>query len=189
MKAQPVNIQKQREAEVLKLLRAGNKAAFEEIFKAYWKIMFTSAYSKLHSKEIAEEIVQDLFATLWIKREQLLITDLKYYLHTSVKNRVLNHIRSQIRDRKYWEYYKKFIPQSDATTEKTVYYDDLKESLDQSVYLLPDKTKQIFQLSRVNGLSVNEIASKLNISEKVVEYHLTSSVKKLKVQLKDFLAK
>ena len=187
MKPEPINDQKQRELEIIKLLREGNKTAFEEIFRHYWKGMFAHAFSKLHSKEIAEEIVQDIFTTLWARREELLITNLSYYLHTSVKNRVLNVIRSQIRSRKYWDYYKRFIPQSDSTTEKAVLYDDLKESVEQNVYLLSEKARKIFQLSRIDGYSVPEIAKKLNISEKVVEYHITSSLKKLKVQLRDYL--
>jgi RNA polymerase sigma-70 factor (ECF subfamily) len=187
MKAQPINDQKQKELEVLRLLREGSKAAFEEIFRHYWKGMFSHAYSKLQSKEIAEEIVQEIFTTLWAKREETLITNLSYYLHTSVKNRVLNHIRLQIKTRKYWEYYKNSIPQSEPTTEETVLFNDLKESIDQSVYLLSDKAKKIFHLSRIEGYSVSEIASKLNISEKVVEYHVTTSLKKLKVQLRDYL--
>lgn len=178
---------KEKENEMLLLLRKGSKYAFEEIFKIYWKELYRHAFSKLRDKQEAEEIVQDIMATLWIKREELLITNLEYYLHTSVKNKVLNRIRSGLIHKRYWDFYKIFLPDNRELAQETVYYDDLKEALEKSSDSLSDKAKTIFRLNRLEGYSISDIAQKLKLSEKAVEYHITRSVKVLKVKLKDYL--
>lgn len=178
---------KGREIELMALLRGGDKSAFQEIFNIYWKEIYQHAYSKLKSKEEAEEIVQDIFTTLWVRREELLITNLSYYLHASVKNKVLNHLRSQMVHQKYWDFYRKFIPAGSCVTEEVIDYGDLKVSIEKATSFLSKKTKVVFQLSRIEGYSTTEIAKKLNISEKAVEYHITQLIKELKVHLKDYL--
>lgn len=175
------------ESETLKMLRQGSKDAFEVIFKLYWKELYRHAFSKLHDKAAAEEIVQDIMATLWLKREELLITNLEYYLHISVKNKVLNHIRAQMVHERYWDYYKQFLPHAREFTEETVYYEDLKAALLRGSSFLSEKAKTIFVLNRIEGYSVSEIARQLNTSEKTVEYHITRAIKVLKVRLKDYI--
>ncbi len=181
------NYYSEKEQELVKLLREGNTEAFEAIFKLYWKDLYKHAYQKVHNKEEAEEIVQDIFTSLWAKRNELLITNLNYYLHTAVRNRVLNQIRSKIVHEKYWAFYKQFIPRSSSSTEESVRYNEVKTALDKGVSYLSGKSKIVFLLSRVKGLSNAQIATKLNLSEKAVEYHLTRSLKKLRTHLKDYL--
>ncbi|NOS55322.1 MAG: RNA polymerase sigma-70 factor [Cyclobacteriaceae bacterium] len=184
----PQNISfKAKEYEMLNLLRQGDKNAFEEIFKAYWKEMYKQAYSKLRNKEAAEEIVQDIFTSLWVKREELLITNLQYYLSASVKNKVLNYVRSQIVHEKYWDYYKKYLVGPNDVTEEIIYYNDLKEAVEKGTSFLSKKGKTIFQLNRIDGYSVPEIAKQLNLSEKTIEYHIARALKELRVHLRDYL--
>jgi RNA polymerase sigma-70 factor (ECF subfamily) len=87
--------------------------------------------------------------------------------------------------KKYWDYYKTFVPQVEDSTEKIVNYNQLLEALEQGMEHLPKKTKTIFQLNRLEGRSISEIAKILNLSEKAIEYHLTSSLKHLRVHLKN----
>src|SRR5688572_30282792 len=112
------------EEEMLRGLRAGKEAAFEQIFRKHWHQLYCTAYFKVQSHPEAEEIVQSIFSALWEKRESLLITNLSAYLQIAVRNRVINHIRGKITQRKYWEYYKHFIPQDMEITEDTVMYED-----------------------------------------------------------------
>ena len=188
MKLPTLIYNKEKEGESLNRLRQGSQDAFEEIFKLYWKELYRHAFSKLHDKETAQEIVQDILASLWVKREGLLITSLEYYLHTSVKNKVLNHIRSQIVHQKYWNFYKKYLPITGEVTEETVNYDDLKAALEKGTSFLSGKAKTIFELNRIEGYSVSEIAKRLKLSEKTVEYHITRSIKELRVRLKEYIA-
>ena len=179
--------QTQTEAELLKGLCSGRKDAFEEIFKRYWQQLYNTAFGKLQSHAEAEEIVQNIFCDLWNKRKVLLIENVSLYLRISVRNRVLNQIRHKITERKYCEYYKNFLPHKSETTENRILYDDLSEAVEVAINKLPKKSRLVFQLNRLEGRSVTEIASHLKLSKKAIEYHLTKSLKELRVQLKDFI--
>lgn len=132
-------------------------------------------------------MIQSIFSGLWEKRESLLITNLTYYLNTALRNRILNLIRDKIPQEKYWSYYKTFIPQQQNVTDQEVAFDDLSEAVEVAVSQLPEKSRQVFTLSRLEGRSNAEIADLLKVSEKAIEYHLTKSLKELKVHLKDYM--
>jgi RNA polymerase sigma-70 factor (family 1) len=171
---------------LLQNLRDGSVEAFEQIFKLYWRPLYILAKSKVREHEEAEEIIQNIFSALWEKRESLLITNLSYYLQKSVKNRVLNLIRDKITEQKYWDYYKSFIPDL-RVTENSVAFNDLNEAVEEAVNLLPKKTREVFKLSRIEGRTNAEIANLLHLSEKAIEYHLTRSLRKLRLHLRDHI--
>lgn len=175
------------EEQMLQGLRLGSEEAFEVIFKKHWRPLYNQAFAKIQSREEAEEIVQSIFSTLWEKRDSFLITNLSFYLQTAVRNRVINHIRQKVTQRKYWDYYKNFIPQQKEDTENAVIYTDLSEAMENAVSKLPKKSQQVFRLSRMEGRSTSEIANRLKLSEKAIQYHLTKSLKELRIQLKDFI--
>ncbi len=173
------------EEKLLEAIRQDDEKAFAELFNRYWHKAHVMAYSKVRHKQVTEEIVQDLFMTLWDKRASLSIHNISSYIFTSIKNKSLNYIESCIVRKKYWEYYKAFVPQTEESTDKIVEYNELMEAIEQGMEHLPKKTKRIFQLSRLEGRSVSEIAKLLNLSEKAIEYHLTNSLKHLRLHLKD----
>jgi RNA polymerase sigma-70 factor (family 1) len=169
-------------------LRKGSVSSFEQIFKRHWEPLYQRAKGKLGSHEDAEEIIQSIFSNLWEKRETLLITNLTFYLNTALRNRILNVVRDRIPQEKYWNYYKTFIPLKHDGTEQAIAFDDLSNAVELAVKHLPEKSRQVFKLSRLEGRSNAEIANLLKVSEKAIEYHLTKSLKKLRVHLKDFIA-
>ncbi|HEY0771845.1 MAG TPA: RNA polymerase sigma-70 factor [Sphingobacteriaceae bacterium] len=175
------------EAKLLQGLAHGDVHAFEEIFKAYWKPLFTTAFSKLQDRAEAEEIVQNIFSALWEQREKVEIENLSAYLHRAVKNRILNSIRAKVTEQRYWDYYRNFIPSVQNSTENTVVFDDLQEGLQAAVNHLPEKSRRVFQLSRFEGRTNHEIAKLLKISEKSIEYHLTKSLRELRIYMKDYI--
>ncbi len=175
------------EKKLLNKLREGHVNAFEEIFKRYWHRLYVVAKAKLQSHDEAEEVIQSIFSTLWERREILFITNLSHYLHTAVKNRILNIIRSRITEEKYWNYYKTFFPVNHHTTEEAIDFSDLNDAVEEAVNLLPEKSRQVFKLSRMEGRSNAEIANLLKLSEKTIEYHLTRSIRELRVHLKDYM--
>jgi RNA polymerase sigma-70 factor (ECF subfamily) len=175
------------EQQLLSALRDGSEAAYEEIFRRFWTPCYNIARTKVQAHAEAEEIVQAIFFALWEKRATLYVTNLWYYLQTSVRNRVIDHIRQQITQRKYWDYYKAFFPWQRTETEDTVEYDNLHEALEEAVSHLPEKSRVVFRLNRLEGRSVAEIAGLLQLSEKAIEYHLTKSLKQLRYRLRDFI--
>ncbi len=172
---------------LLEGLRSGNELAFSEIFKLHWKKVYRIAFLKLRSEELAEELVQDLFLTLWEKRETLEITNLGPYLSTAIKHRIISHIRKQLVHQKYWVYYKTTFTETEAVTEKDVEYNELLNQFENGLFDLPEKSKKVFKLNRLEGRSIPEIANMLNLSEKAIEYHLTRSLKQLRLHLKAFI--
>lgn len=172
---------------LLRNLRNDDSKAFEQIFKKYWQKLYLIAKAKLLSHDDAEEVIQGIFSTLWEKRRTLIIHDLSHYLQVSVKNRVLNHIRQNITKEKYWSHYRTFLPTHNDVTTEAVAFDDLDHALQDAVESLPEKSRQVFRLSRVEGRTNAEIANMLALSEKSIEYHLTKSLKDLKVRLKDYI--
>lgn len=175
------------ESLLLADLQKGSVRAFEKIFRRHWEPLYRSARMKLRSHEEAEEIIQSIFSALWERRETLAISNLSHYLNVALRNRILNAIRDRIPQEKYWNYYKNFIPQQEANTDQKVDFNDLNEAVETAVEKLPEKSRQVFKLSRLEGMSNAEIANILKVSEKAIEYHLTKSLKELKVQLKDFI--
>ena len=168
-------------------MRCDDEKAFSELFHRHWRKAHHFAYSKVRSKEATEEMVQEFFMTLWDKRATLTIQNFASYLHTSIKNKALNFIESRIVEKKYWDYYKAFVPQTEETIATHIEYNNLMEAIEEGMEKLPKKSKTVFQLSRMEGRSIPEIASLLNLSEKAIEYHLTRSLKHLRIHLKDFI--
>jgi len=173
--------------ELLEAIRHDDESAFNELFKRYWRKVHAMAYARVRSKEITEEIVQELFTSLWDKRTTHTIQSLPSYLYQAVKFKALNYIESRIVQEKYWNYYKTFVPQGEDATEDVIGYNDLMEVIEQGMTKLPEKSKKVFRLHRIEGWSVSEIADLLNLSEKAIQYHLTQSAKTLRIHLKNNL--
>lgn len=175
------------EQELLEAIRQDNEKAFEEIFNRYWSKVYGTAYSLVRSREVTQEIVQGLFIALWDKRAALTVNNLLSYLTMAARNRALDVIESQLVRKKHWDYYKNFIPQQACTTEQDVTFNELVVAIEEKLELLPEKSKTVFKLNRMEGRSVQEIANILNLSEKAIQYHLTKSTKELRLHLKDYI--
>jgi RNA polymerase sigma factor (sigma-70 family) len=126
-----------------------------------------------------------VFVTLWEKRDSSRIVNLEHYLVKSMKYKVIDHIRSQIVKNNYLEYHKIYLEQAESQTENTVALNDLSYAIETGLRTLPERSRQVFRLSRYESWPVSEIASHLNLSEKGVEYHLTKSIRTLRIYLKE----
>jgi|SRR6478736_168182 len=175
------------EQDLIASLKQGDEGAYNYIFTHYWKSLYLQAFAKLQSREAAEEVVQELFVALWEKRNILLINNFPHYLRMALRNKCIDHIRKQIVKEKYWNYYKTFLPHEENSTQETISYNNLVEAMESGIARMPEKTKKIFVLSRLEGKSIADVAQLIRLSEKSVEYHLTKCLKTLKVHLKDFV--
>jgi RNA polymerase sigma-70 factor (ECF subfamily) len=173
--------------QLLEYLRKGYEKAFDELFDRYWSKSFDIAFDKVKSKEQAEEIVQDVFMDLWSKKDSLDIKNFSHFLFASIKYQSINKIRSKLVEHKYWDYYKHFVALTENVTDNTVRFNNLLEVIDEKLTKLSPKSKKVFYLSRLEGHSVKEIATKLSLSEKAIEYHISRSLKELKIYLKEFI--
>lgn len=182
-----MNLSTHTDCELLEAVRQSDENAFAELFNRYWKKVHTITFARVRSEEITKEIVQDLFISLWDKRATLSINHFYSYLYTATRNRVLNHIAAQAVYKKHWDYYKTFVPENSNVTENDVELNELMAALENGLEHLPEKSKRIFKLNRLDGRSIPEIANILNLSEKAIQYHITQSTKKLRLHLKDYI--
>lgn len=174
------------EGQLVNALKTGDEVAFNIVYERYWYRMFLLAYQRIHKKEPAQEMVQNLFMKLWEKRASLDITDLDGYLYGSMKHAVIDYIRAQLVASNYIQYRTTNFSNTEETTERMVALDDVSEALEAGITKLPEKSQQVFRLSRLNNWPTDKIASHLNLSEKTVQYHLTKSLKFLRTYLREF---
>lgn len=164
--------------ELWNLIRINDREAFETIYHRYWEGLMVSAFSVLEDKEVCQDILQDVFADLWIKRRTTFIDNIPAYLKVTVRNNVFKHMRSGYISQKHLDSLEK-ISFVDAT-EEAVNFNQLKEQYEKSVEELPERCREVFRLSRVENLTVKEIAAKLNISPKTVENQITKALSHLR---------
>ena len=169
-------------------MQAGDEIAFEEIYNRYWLKVYGVAYKEIGVKEEAEELVHDIFESLWNRRGIAQVNHLVAYLMASIKHRATNYIKSQITHRKFREYFIFNQITQTYSTEEIINFDDLSEAVDQILQKLPEKTLLVFKLSRFENQPVKRIAEQLKNKEKAVEYHITKSLKILKDSLKHYSA-
>jgi RNA polymerase sigma-70 factor (family 1) len=173
--------------ELLAALRADDRGAYAEIFRRYSARLFEMASRKLKSREIAEDLVQELFEKLWFRRAENPAQQLEQYLFSAIKYRIINHMRACGVREGYAAYCRLSQTEAVAVTEEALAVDDVKGALLNGMQKLPEQTREIFRLSRLEQFTVPEIALQVNLSAKTVESHLTRSLKVLRVHLKDFL--
>lgn len=169
------------DSELLSKLRSHDRVAFELLYRRYWQNLYDFAFLKTHDTNTAEEIVQDLFVTIWEKRESLQIKNLRNYLFTAVRNRVIDHYKEKV----FAELDNIEPPEA---PEYSFFLEELEATMQNSIAQLPDKTQRIFLLSRFEGKTVRQISADLNLPERTVEYHITQALRMLKVLLKEFIA-
>jgi RNA polymerase sigma-70 factor (ECF subfamily) len=171
---------------LLKLLRQQELGAFEEIYLRYWKKLYSAAYKRVQSREVSEELVQDIFTSLWINRETAQVEMLSAYLYSAVKYKVINYLEKEMSHRQYAEKKLAAGVSVDNSTEEAVLLNELNKALEIEIQKLPPKRQQIFKMSRQEHLSIKQVASHLGISEKTAENQLGKALKVLKVNLKHF---
>lgn len=156
------------------------KKDFEELYRLYWKRLYDFALMKTGDRDVSEEIVQDLFVTLWEKRDALQISNFQSYLFVSVRNRIITYHKQKI-----------FVDlnHAEATVapDYPLFLEEFESSLNEVIGQLPQKTHEIFMLNRFEGKSAQEISKKLKIPTRTVEYHITQALRHLKDLLKQSL--
>lgn len=172
---------------LVRAMSEDDEKAFAEIYERYWQPLHQQAARKLGRPEEAEEIVQDLFVTLWNKRRTAAIQQLDAYLFAALKYKAIDCIRARMVRETYTATGPHRSAAPDHGTEETLAATDLSLALAASVNRLPGSAREVFRLSRQEHQSVPEIAARLQVSPKAVEYHLSRSLRFLRTYLKDFL--
>jgi RNA polymerase sigma-70 factor (family 1) len=171
--------------ELINLLKESDHSAYTEIYNRYFYLLFTHAYKKLRDEDQAKDIIQDIFATLWFKREFNLNTDnLAGYLFTAVRNRIFDLFSHEQVKAKYISSLNDYLEtHTPISTDYLVRENDLKAYIEKAIQALPPKMKRMFEMSRKENLSHKEIAAKLGTSENNVSTQITAALRVLRTKL------
>ncbi len=170
--------------ELLADIANGDSRAFEILYRRYFSKLYGAAYKRLQDKELTEEIVQELFVSLWERRASLPIENIENYLFTSIKYLVIAQFKKDTLFEKYSSTLN-LDENDDNFTEQAVAFDELNAAYQDALLSVPEKCREVFLLKR-SGLSQKEISEKLDISEKTVENQMTKALKILREALKDY---
>jgi RNA polymerase sigma-70 factor (family 1) len=174
--------------ELASLLKGGDERAFAEIYDRYKGALYVHAFNLLRDREEAKDILQQVFAILWDNRDSIeLKTQLLAYLYTSVRNKIFNLIAHKKVESKYITSLAGFASTWEENTDHLVRRNQLLEIIDREITSLPEKMREVFELSRRGNLSHREIAELLGISEKTVKNQVNNSLKILRVKLGIFI--
>lgn len=172
-----------------------NDLSFSEIYTSYYKRSFLFVKSYVREDMVAEDIVSEALIRLWetTKKEQvehplsLLLVMLKngslnYLKHQDVRQAAMKSISSKmVRDLDYR------IATLQACDPEEVFSSEISRIIQIALESLPEQTRRIFEMSRYECCPVNDIAKELSVSPKSIEYHITKSLKVLRVALKEYL--
>lgn len=174
--------------KLYKKIRKGDKQAFEVLFKELYKPLCAYAFNYIKQREDVEEVVQDVFFKIWMKRKDIYITtDLKSYLYKSVKNRCLVFIQHQKVKMQYAKYISDDWVNERYDVEEYVNAQELESAIGYTLNGLPDRMRQIFIMSRYENLKYQEIAWKLSVSVKTVEANISKALKIFRKNLGEFV--
>ena len=170
--------------ELVDLLKSGDQMAFAEIYERYFGVLYLHAYDRLRDKDEAKDLVQELFSSVWCKRDQLEPkTNFSNYLYTWVRNRVLNTIaHQQVKDR-YRASLPDWIIATESLTDHRVRERQLAAIIEKEIQALPVKMRKVFELSRKANMSYKEIAEKMDLTEQSVRSHVKNALRILRVKL------
>ena len=176
-----------REQLQLRKIQKGDIASFEALFHQYYSGLCGYTESLVGMKEVAEEVVQDVFFNIWKNRESLRIRQsFKSYLYRAAFNNSMMHLRKMRREH-FMEDTSGPEPRQDAPDPaQLIQLDEVSALIKQTLDGLPERTREIFRLNRQEGLKYREIALKLSISEKTVEANMGKALKALRNSMEKY---
>lgn len=168
--------------ELVKLLKKGDMAAFDAIYNSYCHKLHQFVIRYVKQEEDAEGIVQEVFIKIWEARTKINVYEsFESFLFTIAYNTTISLLRKRVSETKSREYLKSLqqIDTADQVIEE-IHFKELDQKVQSLLKQLTPRQKEIYLLSREEGLTHKEIAKKLNISENTVKNHLVTTLKYLK---------
>ena len=168
--------------ELQRLVAGGDEAAFTQLYLHYGKKLIQFAVSLIRSREIAEELVEDVFVKLWSNRERIReIDNLTVYLYVSVKNKALNALSSKANEliSAPFDYLDTVMDEFAPDPYNLMITVEMMTRMREAIESLPPRCKLIFKLVREDGLKYKEVAEILNISVNTIDVQMAIAVKKI----------
>ena len=175
--------------QLVEKIKTNDQAAFQYVFRRYYQELCNFALKYLKVETASEEVVQEMFISIWEKRQKLRVqSSLKAYLFVSVKNRSLNYLNSkatQVSKKSHSTSADDPIQISDESSiENALRDEELQTLVHEAIQSLPARCQEIFRLNRLEGLSYQQVADHLKLSKKTVEAQMGIAFKKLREFIK-----
>ncbi|MBS1751852.1 MAG: sigma-70 family RNA polymerase sigma factor [Bacteroidetes bacterium] len=170
------------DAVLLEQIAQGSEAAFNLLFEKYWDKSFTEAYKRLKDTDDAKDIVQEIFAHIWINRQTLNIKNLTAYLHIAVRNKVFKLMAKQKSKHPFFNMLDSFSG-NQSMADSNLLWKEFLNAYEALLQSLPPKRQVIFRMRYQDGLSTKDIAGQLGIKRKTIQNQLGKAIDTLKVSL------
>lgn len=170
------------DTQLVVLLTQDNEAAFSELYVRYKDKLRYFCLSLLKSNEEADDIVQEIFIRIWESRS-FINPDLSFssFLYTMARNRILNYFRNMDIEAKVKAVLAMQKPAEETAVDSEIIYTEYQNILQKAIALLPPQRQKIFNLSRIENMSHNEISTQLGISIYTVQEHISEALKFIKI--------
>lgn len=164
-----------------RISKNGDEKALQQLFELYGNSLLRFSISIIKKKELAEEVVCDVFFQLWLQRKKVAsIENIKAYLFTATKNTTLNYLEKEKRVKfSLLEDIAVALPVDEVCPETELITAELRNAIDQAIQQLPERCKLIFSLAKIEQFKYKEIAQILGISVKTIDHQLTIAIKKI----------
>lgn len=175
------------DCDLIKLLKQGDEAAFNEIYNRYWLKLYNDSYKRLKDEALSADVIQDVFADVWIKRETKNIENLGAYLHSAARY----HVFLLYKKNKYIAAFEEPVEAIaiDSCQVDSIFHEkELRECIAIWLEMQPEKRRQVFRLKFGEDLSTREISQILNVSQKTVQNQFSTSLSLLRTHLGKLLS-
>jgi len=172
--------------KILDSLKSGDQNAFTIIYNHYWEKLYIAAYARLKDTTAAEEVVQEVFLQLWIKRASFEIQNLSAYLAAMTRHGVYKYLARESKMKEREEVWNSRAP-SYFTPFSNLEDQLLLEFIRDLSTELPEKCRLVFIKNKLEDQSIKDIANEMNISQKTAEAHITKALRFIRIQLHNHL--
>lgn len=166
------------DVQLVRLLNENDETAFSEIYSRYWKSLYISVQNILHDADAAQDIVQELFISLWQRRHEAHIESLKAYLYQAARFQVFKAIR---KGKAQAHFYDRLAAVSrEIEQQDPLLYKEMRQIIGDMIASLPDDQREMFLLHRSEGLTYMQIAQQKKVSVKTVEKKMSLALRHLR---------
>lgn len=177
-------MKKEQEILLLKKFNKGDPQAFTEIYECHWASLFLYIKRMVEDENDAKDLVQETFLSFWNLKGKLdHIQSLPAYLLIMARNRTLRFLKNNLHKTDLLESYSQFLNHSESSITEKLFAKELSLVVDEAVDKLPERMKEAFNKSRVDGLSNKEIAAEMGVSDQTIKKQINKSIRFLRLRI------
>ena len=170
---------------IIKQVSEGDEHSFRQLFAHYADAIYTVALNYCKSHELSEEMVQDVFLKIWLKKETLSeVEKFDNYLFIVARNHILNVLRKKAKEPSFVEVLEAYFLKNEGLADDKVILKETEKFIQEAINHLPPQQQTVFRLGKIEGLSHQQIADKMNISPLTVKFHMQKALQGVRNYLK-----